>query len=613
MSATTLKWAASFQIRARVRSVWPSLEDGLIATILALMVLLPVAEMVLRGLFRTGIFAAAALEQHLGLVVAMLGAAIAARENRLLALAALPALLGGRTRKAVVAVAGSIGVTVCLLLAWASLQFVVAERGAGSMMTQAVPVWLVQSAMPVGFALIAWRLLRHTVVSNRVRVAVAAAAMVYVFAVASQSTGPAPMVDGALIMLAVAAVLGAPLFAVIGGVALILFWGEGVPVAAVAIDQYRMVVNPTLPAIPLFTLAGYLLAESRAPERLLRLFQALFGASRSGAAGVAVAGSCLLTSFTGASGVTILALGGLLLPMLLRWNYSQRSALGVVTGAGLPGVLLAPSLPLILFAIVAEVSVRDMFLGALPPALLMIALVFAWSRWQGSHSALPAARFDKHEALAALADAKWELALPAVAVGTLFSGLATPVEAAAITALYAFIVEVFVHRDLKPLKDTPRVMAECGLLVGGILLILGVALGLTNYFVDAQVPDRLAEWIQGTVQSRWVFLLALNVFLLAAGCLMDIYAAIIVLTPLIVPLALAFGIDPVHLGVLFLANLELGYLTPPVGINLFYAASRFKRPLLEVCRSVCSLIPVLAVGVLIITYVPALTRLLIDW
>jgi tripartite ATP-independent transporter DctM subunit len=243
----------------------------------------------------------------------------------------------------------------------------------------------------------------------------------------------------------------------------------------------------------------------------------------------------------------------------------------------------------------------------------MIALVFAWSRWQGSRSTAHTAPFDRREALAALAGAKWELALPAVAVGALFSGLATPVEAAAITALYAFIVEVFIHRDLKLLKDMPRVMAACGLLVGGILLILGVALGLTNYFVDAQVPDRLAEWIQGAVQSRWVFLLALNVFLLAAGCLMDIYAAIIVLTPLIVPLALAFGIDPVHLGVLFLANLELGYLTPPVGINLFYAASRFKRPLLEVCRSVCSLIPVLAVGVLIITYFPGLTRLLIDW
>lgn len=612
MSAMTLKRTAAFQMHARVRAAWPSLEDGLIATILALMVLLPVAEMVLRGLFRTGIFAAAALEQHLGLAVAMLGAAIAARENRLLALSVLPALLGGRARRIVTAIAGSIGATVCLLLGWASFEFVLAERGAGSMLTQVVPVWLVQSLMPAGFLIIAWRLLRHTVASNHARFAVLATATACVLVVANQSTGPAPMVDGALIMLTVAAILGAPLFTVIGGVALILFWAQGVPVAAVAIDQYRMVVNPTLPAIPLFTLAGYLLAESRAAERLLRLFQALFGASRSGAAGVAVAGSCLLTSFTGASGVTILALGGLLLPMLLRWNYSQRSALGVVTGAGLPGVLLAPSLPLILFAIVAEVSVRDMFLGALPPALLMIALVFAWSRWQGSRS-VAAAPFDKHEALAALADAKWELALPAVAVGALFSGLATPVEAAAITALYAFIVEVFIHRDLKLFRDTPRVMAECGLLVGGILLILGVALGLTNYFVDAQVPDRLAEWIQGAVESRWVFLLALNVFLLAAGCLMDIYAAIIVLTPLIVPLALAFGIDPVHLGVLFLANLELGYLTPPVGINLFYAASRFKRPLLEVCRSVCSLIPVLAFGVLIITYFPGLTRLLIDW
>jgi len=611
MNATVLR-ADFTELRTRISKMRPRVEDTFVALMLALMVLVPVIEMLLRSTFHTGIYGAAALEQHLGLVVAMLGAVIAAREKRLLALSLLPALLKGRARATVVVIAGVMGVMICVLLAWAGYRFVVAEYDPTRMLTHLVPVWLVQAVMPVGFLLIAWRVLAHSVATWTARAACIALVAGAATIVVTQSAAAPAVVQAALALLAVGTVCGMPLFAVLAGLALILFWSEGVPLASIAVDQYRMVVNPTLPAIPLFTLAGYLLAESGAPARLLRVFQAFFGTSRSGAAGVAVAGSCLLTSLTGASGVTILALGGLLLPMLVRWNYTPRAAIGVATGAGLPGVLLAPSLPLILYAIVANVGVREMFLGALPPAILMIVLVFAWSRWQGTRSERPAGTFDRREAVAALVSAKWELALPVVAVVALFSGLATPVEAAAITALYAFIIEVLVHRDLKLVRDVPRVMAECGLLVGGILLILGVALGLTNYFVDAQVPERLTEWIQGKVQSPWVFLLALNLFLLLAGCLMDIFSAIIVLTPLVIPIALAFGIDPIHLGVLFLANLELGYLTPPVGINLFYAASRFERPLLEVCRSILSLIPILALGVLIITYAPALTRLLLN-
>lgn len=587
-------------------------ENGMLAAALALMALIPVTEMVLRALLHTGIFGAAAVVQHLGLAVGMLGGGVAARNGRLLALSVLPLLLEGRKRAIVTTVAYAVGAAVCVLLAWAGVQFVSAERLAGKWLTHGVPVWTVQALIPAGFLVIAWRLLRHAIPSLTARstMLITVGLLIYVFV--PESAPPAPFVQGALVVLAVAALLGAPLFAILGGIALTLIWGEGYPLASVAVDHYRMVVNPTLPAIPLFTLAGYFLAESGAPRRLLRVFHALFGSWRSGAAGVAVVGSTLLTSVTGASGVTILALGGLLLPMLMRWGYHERRAVGVIAGAGLPGVLLAPSLPLILYAIVAEVSVQDIFLGALPPALLMIVLVLFWSRWQGSDSPREVGRFDRVEAYAALLDARWELALPVVAVIALFSGLATPVEAAAITALYAFVVEVLIHRDLKLVTDVPRVMVECGLLVGGILLILGVALGLTNYLVDAQLPEQLTVWIEETVRHRWLFLLALNLFLLLAGCLMDVYSAIIVLVPLVVPIGCAFGVDPVHLGVLFLANLELGYLTPPVGINLFYAAYRFNRPLLEVCGNVASLIPLLAVGVLVITYVPALSRVLPD-
>ncbi len=608
---STMTYSQTRMWRTGLRRIGPSLEDGVVTAALTLMMLVPVIEILLRAFFRTGIYGASALEQHLGFMVAMFGAVIAAREKRLLAIPLLPMLLRGNVKRTGAAIAGLAGFTICLLLVWTSSQFLVTEYDPHRMLTHYVPVWMVQAVMPIGFLLIAWRLLMHsarTTILRMIMLVLGTLACAYII------TQPNPETWEFLIticLLVISAVLGMPLFTVLGGLALILFWAEDIPLASIAVDQFRMVINPTLPAVPLFTLAGYFLAESKAPTRLLRLFQALFGNSRSGAAGVAVAGSCLLTSFTGASGVTILALGGLLLPMLTRWNYSQRAAIGVATGAGLPGVLLAPSLPLILYAIVANVSVQEMFLGALPPALLMIALVFVWSRWQGDPQHRKTKSFDRQEAWAALLEAKWELALPVVAIVSLFSGLATPVEAAAITALYAFVVEVFIHRDLHPIRDIPRVMTECGLLVGGILLILGVALGLTNYFVDAQVPERLSNWMQQTIHAKWVFLLVLNVFLLLAGCLMDIFSAIIVLTPLIIPIALAFGIDPVHLGVLFLANLELGYLTPPVGINLFYAASRFKRPLLEVCRSVLTLVPVLALGVLIITYFPELTRLLI--
>jgi tripartite ATP-independent transporter DctM subunit len=377
-------------------------------------------------------------------------------------------------------------------------------------------------------------------------------------------------------------------------------------VAALAVDHYRVVVNPTLPAIPLFTLAGYFLAEAEAPARLVRLFKALFASFRGGGAIAAVVASSVLTCLTGASGVTILALGGLLLPFLVSLRYSERSALGLVTGAGLPGILLLPSMPLILFAIVAEVGIREMFLAGLLPALVMLALTAAWGIRQAPARAPGAAGVDWAEVRRAAAEAKWDLALPLVALGALFGGFASPVEAAAITALYAFAVQTFVYRGLRFATDVPRVTQEAGLLVGGVLLILGVALGLSNYLVDAQVPDRLVQWLEQRVHSRWLFLLALNLFLLGVGCLLDIFSAIIVVAPLVVPIGRAFDVDPIHLGIILLANLELGYLTPPVGLNLFFASYRFGKPIGEVFRSVASLLPVQLGGVLLITYVPVL-------
>jgi len=404
----------------------------------------------------------------------------------------------------------------------------------------------------------------------------------------------------------VATVAGAPVFVTIGGAALVLFWTEHLPVSSLALDHYRLVTDQMLPAIPLFTLAGYFFAEGGASRRLIELFDAWFGWFRGGAAIVTTLACAFFTAFTGASGVTILALGALLMPALIGARYSEKSALGFMTSAGSLGLLFPPCLPLILYAIIARVPVREMFLAGALPGMLLVLLTAAW----GVYIAPPrssAAAFRWPRAWSALWNAKWELLLPVIALGSLLSGLATPLEAAAATAAYAFVIETWVQRDLQLVRDVPRVTVECGALVGGVLLILGVALGFTNYLIEIQLPMHAAEWATSSVRSPLLFLLLLNVLLLIVGCLMDVFSAIIVVVPLLVPLGSAFGINPLHLGIIFLANLELGYLTPPVGMNLFLAAYRFEKPMSTVIRAVLPTLAVMFIGVLLITYVPWLT------
>jgi tripartite ATP-independent transporter DctM subunit len=305
--------------------------------------------------------------------------------------------------------------------------------------------------------------------------------------------------------------------------------------------------------------------------------------------------------------VTILALGGVLMPVLMSARFSERASLGLLTGAGSLGLLFPPCLPVILYAIVAKIPIETMFLGGAIPGAVMVAMTAWWGVRQVPRGVESRSKLNWREAWDSLRAAKWELLIPVVALGGLFGGFATPVEAAALTALYAFIVETFVYRDLKLLRDVPRVMTECGLLVGGVLLILGVALGFTNYLIDAQVPTRGADWISGAIHSPIVFLLLLNLFLLVAGGTMEIYAAIVVIVPLIVPISEAFHIDPVHLGIIFLANMELGFLMPPAGLNLLISSYRFNKPMPEVCRAILPILAIQAVGVLLITYLPFLS------
>ena len=594
------------------RNTWlKTAENAVVSVALFVMVLIPLAESFLRRIFHVGIPASTAIVQHMVLVVGMLGGAIAAREGRLLSLSTLgETAVRGPLKNVLRIFTSSVSATITAFLALASWQFVLTEREAGEILVYGVPLWVVELVLPIGFAVIAIRILLHTSDKWGPRTLAALSAVLLVELVVARPGGIHVSGVIALFILLVVSVLGVPAFVTLGGAALILFWGVDQPIAAIPVAHYSLVTNPSLPTLPLFTLAGYFLAEGGAPRRLVRLFYALFGQFRGGPAIVTVVVCALFTSFTGASGVTILALGGLLMPVLTGARYSEKDALGLLTGSGSLGLLLPPCLPLIVYAIVAKVPIGKMFLGGIIPALVMMAATAIWGIRRGSASGAVVRKFEWKEARIALWDAKWELAMPIVASVALFSGLATPVEAAAVTAFYAFLIAAVIHRDLRIFRDLPRVMAECGLLIGGVLLILGVSLGFTNYLVDAEIPARAVAWTTHTIHSPFLFLLLLNVFLLVVGCLMEIYPAIVVEVPLLVPLGAAFGIDPVRLGIIFLANMELGYLTPPVGLNLLMSSYRFKKPVPEVLRSVLPVVMVMALGVLLITYIPALTTAL---
>lgn len=582
-------------------------ESGLAGLSLALMAILPLAEAGLRAVFGVGIPGSLPFVQHLTLWVTFLGAALATREDKLLTLATGEFLPEGRWREAARIGAYSVAAGITTLLARASWDLVVIERQAGTEVAVGLPVWVAQLAMPIGFVLIALRLVGHSADRWRARVPALIGLLVGVL------LGQFPLwLEGVTILpivglVLVATLLGGPIFAALGGLAVLLFLAEGVPAAAVPAESYRLVVSPTLPAIPLFTLAGFILAEGGSSQRLLKIFRALFGWVPGGTAVVAAISCAFFTVLTGGSGVTILALGGLLIQALRSDGYRERFSIGLLTASGSLGLLFPPALPLMLYGIVAQIAIPDLFLGGLVPGLLLLLLVAAWGVREGIVTRAGRQPFSLREARSAIWQGKWELALPLVVLGSIFSGYATLVEAAALTVLYTFAVEALVHRDISFRRDLPKVLVECLVLIGGVLIILAVAMGFTNYLVDVQVTSRIVDWVQTYIHSPLTFLLCLNLLLLLVGCLMDIFSAIVVVVPLIVPLGAAFGIDPIHLGIIFVANLELGYLTPPVGLNLFLAAYRFERPLLQIWRAAIPMLIILAIGVLLITYVPWFT------
>jgi tripartite ATP-independent transporter DctM subunit len=409
-----------------------------------------------------------------------------------------------------------------------------------------------------------------------------------------------------IIIIVLLAFLGAPLFTILAAIGLYAFTSADISTSALIIDLYKIADTPTLIAVPLFTFAGYLLAESKSPKRMVDLAQALFGWMPAGLAIVALVTCALFTAFTGASGVTIVALGGLLYPILLKEGYPEQFSLGLVTASGSIGLLFPPSLPIILFGFVAKVSIDQLFVAGLIPGIILIAFLSAYSLRVSVKAKVPKTPFTWARVGSSLKAAAWELPLPFVVIGGIYGGAFTATEAAAITAFYAFVVEVFIYKDLHLVRDIPRVMKRSMVLVGAILMILGSALGLMNYLIDEQVPQKLFEIVQTQISSRVMFLLILNGFLIIIGMMMEIFSAIVAV-PLILPIAQKFNIDPVHLGIIFLTNLELGYLMPPMGLNLFLSSLRFEKSIFHLSKAVIGFIILEAIALLVITYVPDLS------
>ena len=412
-------------------------------------------------------------------------------------------------------------------------------------------------------------------------------------------------------VLVLLALLGAPLFAVIAASAMLGYLREGIDLQALAIEFYGIAEMPILLAIPLFTFAGYLLSESGAPGRLVRLTGALLGWMPAGLAIVSLAACAFFTAFTGASGVTIIALGALLFPALQQAGYPEKFNLGLITSAGSLGLLFAPSLPLILYGIVAEISIEDLFLAGVLPGLLMLIILSGYSVWKNRAVRVPLGDFSWREVGAAVREAAWEIPLPIVVLGGIYSGYFAISEAAAVTALYVLIVDVVILREI-PLRKLPQVMRDSMVLVGGILVILGMSLASTNYMIDAGVPQKLLGYVSSLVSSELTFLWLLLAFLLALGAILDIFSAIVLVVPLILPVALQYGVDPVHLGIVFLATMQLGYITPPVGLNLFIASYRFDRPVAELYLSTLPFFFFLLISVMIIAFWPGLSLALLN-
>jgi len=609
------------------------IEDSIVAATLLLMALLPVVEFTCRKLFNTGIPGAIDYLRHGTLLLGFVAAIAATRDDKNLKLASLDTMLPVRYQKRSRLISAFITIMSCSALTWAGILLVIAEAPAApdfvrDMMPASwvnfwndrmlfdtggmakvgnfIPVWVAELLIPIGLFGVIVRLIQREAndVFSRLLLISAIPATI-ALAVIFQDHVSWILAPGIIVLIA-CALFGLPIFALLGGVAALLFWSDGVTTAAIPAETYRIVTSEVFPSIPIFTLIGFILSESGASRRLENVFVAWFGWMPGGIA-VAVTLLCaFFATFTGASGVTILALGSLLLPILINRGFTKSFSVGLLTSTGSIGLLLPPSLVVILYAVVAQQPIIEMFKASLLPGIVIILPVVGWCVYEAIRMDVRREPFNLKAAVQSLRHAAGEISLPVVVLTLLFMGWCSPVEAAAFGAVYALFIESIIYRELGP-RHIYKLLVSGGIMVGGILVVLGIAMGLTSYLIDAGVPMKAAAWAQDNIHSRAVFLLMVNLALILVGCFMDIFSAMIVVVPLLLPMAAVFGVDPVHLGVIFMANMQLGYLTPPVGMNLFLASFRFNRPLIQVARDVLPFLLLNAVSVVLITYIPALT------
>jgi C4-dicarboxylate transporter DctM subunit len=573
-----------------------------------MLVSLPVIEVISRLFNSTGIVASSVLVQHLTLWVGFLGAVIASRRNNLLSLTTKPLFSNTEIIEWKNIVGKVTSIFIVLLLAYGSWTLVQVEMEYPFNIAPFISRWFTQLIMPIGFLFIAFFMFINSFHSAKEKILILAfivlVSLFFIYFEPIQESTFFMWVS--ILVIALSLYSGAPIFVGLGGLAILFFWRDFTSLSAISAETYRIVVSPTLPTIPLFTFAGYILSESNASTRLVNLFRSAFGWIPGGTPIILVLLCGFFTALTGGSGVTILALGGLFLPILIKEGYSRVFSLGLITVAGSLGLLFPPSLPLIIYSVTAGVSIKAVFLAGIIPGLVMLFMVAGWAILQGKIQSVKKRSLSFNELKDSLWEAKWEAIIPIFILFGIFGGYSTLVETAAMTAIYIFIVEVLIHKDIK-WSSLYKITLDCASLIGGVLIILGVAMGLTSYLVDAQVPLHLLEWVKLNISSKLLFLLILNIFLLAVGCMMDIFSAIIIVVPLITPLGIYFGIDPVHLSIIFIANLELGFLTPPVGMNLFLSAYRFKEDMPTIYKSTLPFFIVMLISVLIITYIPVLS------
>lgn len=581
-------------------------EEGLINAVLATMVLVALGEIVVRKLFGESIPSALSIVQHLTMWAAFLGALLCTREGRHLSLSTAELLPTGRPREIARVFTHAIAAAVTALFAYASFELVKTEMDSNAKIVGDIPEWVGMAIMPVALALMAVRIILRaspTWIGRVIALLVTAAA----FSLGLFELDPAPLRWPLFALVVVGLLAGAPIYVGMCGIAMLLFFTDETPIAAVTVDVLRLVSSHSLPAIPLLTVAGVILGEGGAGPRLVRVCRAWIGWFPGGIAVMVCLVCAVFTAFTGGSGVTILALGGLVLPILVAEKYPEGFSLGLVTASGSLGLLFPPSLPVILYSVVAQIyDLTALFVAGLVPGALMIGMVCAYGIFVGIKEKTPRTRFNVQEAWRATWEAKWELALPILVGAVVLGGLATIVEAAALALAYAVLTEVVIHKDI-PVKTLPVTVVHGATLVGSVLIVLGVALGLTGYLVDAQIPNALITWVKAHIDSQIAFLLVLNLMLLILGSVFEIYAAIVILAPLVAPLGVAYGVHPIHLAIVFLANLELGFLLPPVGLNLFLSSSRFGKPLPQLYKHALPFLIIMTIGVLLVTYVPATT------